>query len=468
MVDVGQKQPSHRRAIAEGAVHASAAAFAALRDGTVKGDVLAAARIAGIMAAKRVPDLIPLCHTVNLSRVAVTLEIDEGRGHIRITAEVEAQDRTGVEMEALTAVSVAGLTLYDMLKSVDRSMTIEGVHLIEKHGGQSGSYLRPMQVVPKSPPPEPILPETDTADIVEDWTTAELDAEVAVRSVELLFGVAAGARSHHRRPSAQARKLADHVTRITVDDPTLIARLGPDPIGCAYMLGDMDGPYAEHGRWWGLRGERDELEGVLLVYEGLSVPALLTSGGTVEVEALMLAARAELPRQFYAHMRLHHREAVDLFYDLGSTKKMIRMGLRKGDWKQAADSAGVFELSHRDTGAMMLLYRHYPDNFFEPAQLDTGLYFGLHEGDELVSVAGIHVFSEKHDVAAIGNIVTHSEHRGKGLASHCVAALLEALFARVTHVALNVEVGNDAAVACYHKFGFREHYRFIEGNATAW
>ena len=124
-------------------------------------------------------------------------------------------------------------------------------------------------------------------------------------------------------------------------------------------------------------------------------------------------------------------------------------------------------LTHRDTGAIMRLYHHYPDNFFEPALLDTGHYFGVRQNDELVSVAGIHVLSEKYDVAAIGNIVTHGEHRGKGLATHCVGRLLEALFPKVNHVTLNVREANESAIACYRKFGFTARYDFLEGWATS-
>ncbi|MCK6574565.1 GNAT family N-acetyltransferase [Myxococcota bacterium] len=111
----------------------------------------------------------------------------------------------------------------------------------------------------------------------------------------------------------------------------------------------------------------------------------------------------------------------------------------------------------------MHLYRHYPDNFFDPAQLGTGLYFGVREEGELVSVAGVHVVSATYDVAVIGNIVTHSEHRGRGLATRCVARVLSALFGQVTHVALNVQATNVPALACYRRFGFTEQSKCLEG-----
>ncbi len=141
MVDVGDKPKTERVAVAAGAVRMSAAALRVLRTGRAeKGDVLAAARIAGIMAAKRTPELIPLCHPVALSSVEVTLTLR--RAHVEVRAEVKTVDRTGVEMEALAAVSAASLTVYDMLKSVDRTMVIDAVQLVHKRGGRSGDYTR--------------------------------------------------------------------------------------------------------------------------------------------------------------------------------------------------------------------------------------------------------------------------------------------------------------------------------------
>jgi cyclic pyranopterin monophosphate synthase len=143
MVDVGDKAITSRTAVAEGEVRMTAATLAAIRDGNVpKGDVLAAARIAGIMAAKKTPELIPLCHTLLLSKVAVDFEVDEAEQRVVITATVRCNGQTGVEMEALTAVSVAALTIYDMAKALDKGMTIGAIRLLEKHGGKSGEWRR--------------------------------------------------------------------------------------------------------------------------------------------------------------------------------------------------------------------------------------------------------------------------------------------------------------------------------------
>ena len=142
MVDVTQKQPTVRSATARGFVRCSPAVIAALRDGTVpKGDVLAVARIAGIHAAKRTPDLLPLAHVIGVHGAAVDLVIvDDG---VEVEATVKTADRTGVEMEALTAVAVAALAIVDMVKGLDKSTSIEGIGLTAKTGGKSGDWIRP-------------------------------------------------------------------------------------------------------------------------------------------------------------------------------------------------------------------------------------------------------------------------------------------------------------------------------------
>lgn len=141
MVDVGAKQSTARRAVARGRVSMSPATAAAIGSGSLpKGDVLAVARVAGIQAAKRTSDLIPLCHPLMLTAVAVDLAV--GQDGVEIIATVETTGRTGVEMEALMAVSVAALTVYDMCKSADKSMVIDEIVLAEKSGGRSGTYRR--------------------------------------------------------------------------------------------------------------------------------------------------------------------------------------------------------------------------------------------------------------------------------------------------------------------------------------
>lgn len=139
MVDVGAKATTSREAIAEGCISMSAEALTAIRDGTAKkGDVLAVARVAGIMAAKKTSDLIPLCHPIALSSATVDFDFED-KG-IRVTATARTSGQTGVEMEALTAASVALLTLYDMAKALDKGMIMSGIRLLSKSGGRSGDW----------------------------------------------------------------------------------------------------------------------------------------------------------------------------------------------------------------------------------------------------------------------------------------------------------------------------------------
>ncbi|OBK76008.1 cyclic pyranopterin monophosphate synthase MoaC [Mycobacterium sp. 1164985.4] len=145
MVDVTAKDVTKRTAVAAGTLHTTADVVAMIASGGLpKGDALATARVAGIMAAKRTSDLIPLCHQLALTGVDVEFEIGEAAqsGRVDITATVRSTDRTGVEMEALTAVSVAALTLYDMLKAVDPAARIDGVRVLRKEGGKTGTWTR--------------------------------------------------------------------------------------------------------------------------------------------------------------------------------------------------------------------------------------------------------------------------------------------------------------------------------------
>jgi cyclic pyranopterin phosphate synthase len=139
MVDVGAKSPTRREATATGRITMSAEAATAIRDGSAKkGDVLAVARVAGIMAAKKTSDLVPLCHPLPITKVTLDLAIEDAA--VAASATVATDGKTGVEMEALTAVTVALLTVYDMAKAIDKGMTIEGVRLVAKSGGRSGDW----------------------------------------------------------------------------------------------------------------------------------------------------------------------------------------------------------------------------------------------------------------------------------------------------------------------------------------
>jgi cyclic pyranopterin phosphate synthase len=144
MVDVGAKDETHRIARATGSIRMRPETLALIASGTAKkGDVIGVARIAAIQAAKRTADLIPLCHPLPITRVAVDFAIDEAASRVDCTAQVETHGRTGVEMEALTAVQVGLLTIYDMCKAADRGMVMDGIRVLEKQGGKSGHWVAP-------------------------------------------------------------------------------------------------------------------------------------------------------------------------------------------------------------------------------------------------------------------------------------------------------------------------------------
>lgn len=147
MVDVGEKPVSERTAVAAGRVLVNAETFALIKSGGMKkGDVLTVAQIAGVMGAKRTPDIIPMCHPILLGGIDLSLALDETRQSVEITASVRCDGRTGVEMEALTAVSTAALTVYDMCKAVQKDMTITDIRLLKKSGGVHGDFERKEEV----------------------------------------------------------------------------------------------------------------------------------------------------------------------------------------------------------------------------------------------------------------------------------------------------------------------------------
>jgi cyclic pyranopterin monophosphate synthase len=143
MVEVGSKEITARLAVAECVITMTPEACATVVAGTPKGNPLEAAKVAGLMAAKRTPDLLPFCHPIAITGATVVLEPDTGAGTIRVEATVKANDRTGVEMEALTAAAVAALSLYDTAKAFDRAAEISGLRLVSKSGGKSGEFRRP-------------------------------------------------------------------------------------------------------------------------------------------------------------------------------------------------------------------------------------------------------------------------------------------------------------------------------------
>ncbi|MBM4293026.1 MAG: GNAT family N-acetyltransferase [Deltaproteobacteria bacterium] len=325
------------------------------------------------------------------------------------------------------------------------------------------SSCAPPQMV-KLPPPEPdeppAAPEVDEV----EWDESLLHE-----------GALGEGGEHEEGPlnapalSQAAREMARDVRAVPISYAPLLRYILSRPLDCAYLLGYLTPEYMGRCRAFVYEEPRAdapdyvEVQALLFEYTGLSVPTVWTFGGTLEVEAIIAHAYGQLPRRVYFNLEDHHLQAVRTHYAVRNRKPTLRMGLRRPHYRPASSPEGVVMLSHKDTGGIMRLYAQYPDHLFEPAQLDTGLYCGVRDAEgQLVSVAGIHLLNQELNIAAIGNIVTDKEHRGRGLATRCVRVLLDELFKGVENVALNVTEDNRPAIACYEKFGFRTTSRIIE------
>ncbi len=237
-----------------------------------------------------------------------------------------------------------------------------------------------------------------------------------------------------------------------------------DRLANAYLLGNLDPAYFQFCNWYGARDDDGGLRNLMLVYRGLSLPVVFMSGNGEGLEEFLEASRDVVPDRFHFHVLEEQMPALQAVYPTQGASAMLRMGLKRQDFDApSATDDRVERLGHRDTAAIMELYEHYPDNFFEAYQLETGLYFGIRDDERLVSMGGVHVLSEEHDIAVIGNLVTHSQYRGEGLATAVTARLVDELFERVSLLALNVGRNNTPAVQLYENFGFESNNVFFEG-----
>lgn len=251
------------------------------------------------------------------------------------------------------------------------------------------------------------------------------------------------------------------------DTSSLEEFLRPFPVENSFVLGYLDPEYAEECRWFARR-DATGLRTVLLVYTGLSRPALFFGGHPDGVAPLLRLVRSELPDRAIVRAPRALFESVKTSYQpVGTMREMQRMGLERSTFlarDTGTDDPMVVTLTHRDTGAILQTYASWPDHFFDPYQLSTGLYFGIRgDANDIASIAGIHNLSQRYDVAAIGNLVTHPNYRGRGYAQRCTAVLLRRLFAQVGLVALDVQSGNVAAIRTYQRFGFQQKAEFFEG-----
>lgn len=253
------------------------------------------------------------------------------------------------------------------------------------------------------------------------------------------------------------------------DVQELRAFLMRDRFANAYLLGKLDPIYEPFCRWFGHRGADGQIEHLLLWYQGLSIPVAFMVGGKEPFREFFDGCDSILPDRFHFHVIEEQMSSFRDVFPVTSYQKMHRMGLERANFVSTPHDERVVRLGHRDTAAIMALYEHYPDAFFEPYQMETGLYFGVRDAEDptrLISIAGVHVLSPDHDVAVIGNLVTHPDARGQRLATACTGSLLAALFERVSFVALNVQANNTPAIRMYTNFGFEPNNGFFEGRCN--
>ncbi len=254
---------------------------------------------------------------------------------------------------------------------------------------------------------------------------------------------------------------------IETTDRTLLRRLlAPHPLRATYMLGDLDPSYFRFTRWFVAGPKADTPTGVAMLYDGLRLPLLLTHGDPASLEVALQEALPHLPERIFLQIEDAHEAIVGRWYGLERLRAMLRMGLHREAYRPPEiDRSQVVALGHQDTAAIMGLFRFYPDAFFEPYQLESKCYFGVRDRDELVAVAGVHIISEEFRVAALGNVLTHPEHRGKGLARACISRVLDSVFERVPCVGLNVLAENRRAQSTFASLGFEHHSDFLDGLA---
>jgi GNAT superfamily N-acetyltransferase len=222
-----------------------------------------------------------------------------------------------------------------------------------------------------------------------------------------------------------------------------------------YSLGDLDDFFWPQTTWYGWR-EDGRLQDVVLVYAGVGLPIVV---GVREQPGNMSERLREviplLPHRFYAHLSPGVEDVFEGTHRLDFHEPHYKMALRDAARLAEVDCSGAVQLEQQDLDDLLRLYdESYPGNWFDPRMLQTRQYFGLRAGGRLVSAAGVHVYSQRYRVAAVGNVVTHPAHRNKGYGKLVTARLCRSLLETVDHIGLNVQADNDAALACYRKLGF--------------
>jgi RimJ/RimL family protein N-acetyltransferase len=222
-----------------------------------------------------------------------------------------------------------------------------------------------------------------------------------------------------------------------------------------YSIGDLDDFFWQDTQWHALK-ESDEIQALVLIYTGQPIPTLQAlSEQAGPMQKLLRSIRHLLPDRFHAHLSPGVGEAFKGRYEMESCEKHYKMVLNNKRLPDSIDCSQVVRMTEDDLSQMLQFYEEaYPGNWFDPRMLRTKQYFGMKIDNKLVSVAGIHVYSKTYGVAALGNITTHPDYRGRGIAQSVTARLCQSLLENVDHIGLNVRVDNTAGIALYDKLGF--------------
>lgn len=242
------------------------------------------------------------------------------------------------------------------------------------------------------------------------------------------------------------------------DKNTILPVLARSPLLRVYETGDLDDFFWPHTIWYGLEND-GRIEAVVVLYTGAPPPVLvaLDDPPAAATRELLHLIRPLVPPRFDAHATEGVLDALGGEWNIRSRGTHLKMALTDPSRLDTVDTSDVTQLGSTDLAALTALYdASYPGNWFDPRMLETGQFFGIHRGAELVSVAGIHVYSPTYRVAAIGNITTRPDLRGQGLSTRTTAALCRSLLQRVDRVGLNVDAENAAAIACYRRLGFTQ------------
>lgn len=226
-------------------------------------------------------------------------------------------------------------------------------------------------------------------------------------------------------------------------------------------IGDLDDAFWQYTTWYALK-EQEQISQVALLYTGISVPAFLavSEPPTAAMRELLQSIVDLLPRRFYAHLTADVVDALANDYRMEHRGTHHKMALLHTAYLDTVDTSNVVALAPSDAPALEALYSSYPENHFEPHMLETGYYYGIRHGADIVSVAGIHVYSPRYKVAVLGNVMTHPDHRRRGLSTAVCARLCRELLRTVDHIGLNVKADNAAAIACYERLGFVHNATF--------